>query len=352
SYGMVIGYCRGDHFPNVLYGYVMLAVIGGLYGCIGGGFLGLGLETTESKQPKWAQLLTEMVAGGMLAWGLLIYQLEWFMTPPRSELWAACLGAAIAMIWYMVRNKFDRALRVAIYSMLGAGFGFSFGNFIQGLGQASGLSYNWWNVMEFILGLSGGIAMAYAVATTKWEKTMQPSRTVQNLSIIFIFLILPLVNYFSGFTEEKIRDLAENLSVSDIDSFVLFQHIEAWLSITLFAAIGIAAWWQRASDRLQKWFSFVMLSSLSLCYTLLALIHKGFFHIELSIKNSITLYLPILFLAVWLGTSITQPWLNSSNSAGNKKIWQLVAGMTICIILIALISIYINNPTDRTPQRF
>ena len=99
SYGIVIGYCRGNDFLNVAYGYSMLAVIGGLYGFLGGGFFGLGLESTDDKKPNWAALIAQMVAGAYLAWGFLIYQLEWFMTPPRSELWAACLGAAAALAW-------------------------------------------------------------------------------------------------------------------------------------------------------------------------------------------------------------------------------------------------------------
>ena len=56
SYGIVIGYCRSLSFGNSLYGYAMLAVIGALYGFIGGGFFGLGLESSEEKKPKWANL--------------------------------------------------------------------------------------------------------------------------------------------------------------------------------------------------------------------------------------------------------------------------------------------------------
>ena len=46
SYGIVVGYCRGTDFANVLYGFAMLSVIGGLYGYMGGGLLGLA-QTAE-----------------------------------------------------------------------------------------------------------------------------------------------------------------------------------------------------------------------------------------------------------------------------------------------------------------
>ena len=76
SYGIVVGYCRGIEFGNVLYGYAMLAVIGGLYGFIGGGLFGLGLESTEENKPKWPALIVEMFAGGFLVWGLLFCALS------------------------------------------------------------------------------------------------------------------------------------------------------------------------------------------------------------------------------------------------------------------------------------
>ncbi len=111
-----------------------------------------------------------MVAGGCLFWGIIIYQLEWLMTPPRSEAWGLCAGAAIALAWYTWQEGFHRALRVAAYSGLGGGFGFSIGNFFQTAGTISGVSYNWWDVMEFTLGFCGGLGMAYAVSTTRWPQ--------------------------------------------------------------------------------------------------------------------------------------------------------------------------------------
>jgi hypothetical protein len=106
SYGRIIGYTKGTEFGNVLYGLTMLAVVGGLYGFIGGGFTGLALESKQEKRPDWARLVVEMAVGGFLAWGWFIYQLEWFMTPPRSELWAACLGGSIALLWFAYRNRY------------------------------------------------------------------------------------------------------------------------------------------------------------------------------------------------------------------------------------------------------
>lgn len=128
SYGTIVGYGRSDSFPNVLYGLSMLLVIGGLYGVIGGGLSALMLETSREKKVDWAALVTQMVAGGFLFWGILIYQFGYLMTPPRSELWAASLGAACALLWFLYRNQYRYPMWVAWYTMLGTGFGLKIKN--------------------------------------------------------------------------------------------------------------------------------------------------------------------------------------------------------------------------------
>jgi hypothetical protein len=48
SYGMLIGYTQADSVPNSLYGFATLFLVGGMYGALGGGFLGLGLTQPRS----------------------------------------------------------------------------------------------------------------------------------------------------------------------------------------------------------------------------------------------------------------------------------------------------------------
>ena len=115
SYGILVGYGRGNSFPDVYYGLVMLAVVGFLWGAIGGGFFGLGLETTTEKRPDWISLVTRMAACSWIFYWIIVGVLELKMTPPRSEAWAGCLGAAVALLHYLYRNGYFRALRVALY---------------------------------------------------------------------------------------------------------------------------------------------------------------------------------------------------------------------------------------------
>lgn len=353
SYGIVIGYCRGVDFWNVTYGYAMLAIIGGLYGCMGGGLLGLGLASNPEKRPQWGSLMAEMVAGGWLAWGLLIYQMEWFMTPPRSELWAACLGAAAAMLWYMYRNGFHNAFRVAVYAALGAGFGFSFGNFLQTLGNASGISYNWWNVMEFTLGFCGGTGMAYAIITGNWPDKKAASTTGNIAALLAVFLFIPVTNFVAAFSSEKLSRLAERLEVVQVESFISSHQNLGIITMILFSSLSIYLWFI-----LRKKTAFtipILLFTLSLYYILFGHIIKGWFFAPFDFGNSISTYLPILFIAfgIW--------WFHRDKSAeiapvdhektGKKEV-MLLGGLLVVILLIAFVSIHSHDGIGGYHERF
>lgn len=211
SYGVVVGYGRGVDFVNVYYGFLMLFVIGVLYGFLGGGIFGLALIDSKTVKVKWHALLAEMVALGLLTYALLINQLEWFMTPPRSEMWAACLGAGIAVAWYIVRHQQASVLKVAVWSAIGAGFGFAFGNFLQVMGSVSGIQFNFWNVMEYSLGFFGGIGMAYGTFTSHWP--VSDDKPTPNLNLIPILLLvcfIPFVVWDQSFVSDRFQFILED----------------------------------------------------------------------------------------------------------------------------------------------
>jgi hypothetical protein len=238
SYGIVVGYGRSDSFPNVLYGLSMLFVIGGLYGVIGGGLSGLTLETKADRRVDWASLITQMIAGGFLFWAILIHQLGYKMTPPRTELWAASLGASCALVWFLYRNQYHSSLRVALWAMLGAGFGFALGNFLQTLGTVTGIDFNWWNVMEYAIGFFGGLGMAYGIVTGQWpEKQTESGIRLSNLSGAFLLIIiLPLINMIEATPGKRFLELGQSLGYDHLAQFVSVHHLIAW-SISFLMAI-------------------------------------------------------------------------------------------------------------------
>ena len=343
SYGIVVGYGRGVDFFNVYYGLAMLGVIGGLYGFIGGGLFGAALETTEMRRPDWAGLLTQMVAGAMLAWGLLIYQLEWFMTPPRSELWAACLGAAVALAWYLRREGFMRALRVACYSALGAGFGFAFGNFLQVAGSVSGIAFNWWNVMEFSLGFFGGLGMAFAVFTTSWPESIAPSRSANLLALFVLLLAIPATNLVQAFDASKFQEMAEGLGLSNPAAFSRDQHLLGWGILTLFAGTGWMAW--RRGQITPLFFLFTAF------YILESYIQKGVFAGAGQLAHYLYAVDFLLLLALWQYAKNLSP-ISAPDSFDWREWRWLLAGMIAVLAVLAYVAINLHDGLPGAHERF
>lgn len=239
SYGVVVGYGHGSDFGNVYYGLMMLFVIGALYGFLGGGLFGLALADSNTKRVDWSRLLVEMVVIALVTYFFVIEQWGWLMTPPRSEMWAACLGLAISLAWYMVRKQQAAALRVAIYAGLGGGFGFAFGNFLQVLGNASQIPFNFWNVMEYSLGFFGGVGMAYGTYTARWEVS-ESSDTTGNqwFPIVAIALIIPLVVWDQSFGLERLSKLGVDVQLANPESFAGLIQLGGLLLV-----IGVGGYW-------------------------------------------------------------------------------------------------------------
>lgn len=247
SYGMVVGYGHAADYLNTSYGLMMLVVIGALYGFLGGGITGVALSSTTENKVDWPSLLTQMFVGGYLFWGFFIFQLEWFMTPPRSELWAACMGASLALGWYLYRNGYQNALRTAFYSAIGAGFGFGFGNFLQRLGNSSGISFNWWNVMEYSIGFFGGLGMAYGVfSRSNWSKTIAPDRVSNTVAWIFVIVLVPMINLIEGVGTERMINTGKGIQSADPAAFAFNWQVILWV-ISLLGMI-LFTWYYKPSQ--------------------------------------------------------------------------------------------------------
>jgi hypothetical protein len=238
SYGIVVGYGRGSDFGNVYYGLLMLFVIGGLFGLLGGGLFGLMLADNKEKPVKTHQLLVEMTASAIIFYYLLIEEFGWLMTPPRSEAWAACFGMAVAMLWYMIRQKQYAALRVAVFAGFGAGFGFAFGNFLQVMGNVSGIHFNFWNVMEYAIGFFGGIGMAYGTFTSQWAAPdTHPGKQKAILPLILVTLVIPFIVWDQSFETERVAGIIRNIDpLADITAITTNIQWIALLSILVTAS--------------------------------------------------------------------------------------------------------------------
>lgn len=236
SYGLVVGYGRADDWGNVCYGLSMLFVIGGLYGFLGGGLFGLAISKGERELMGWAQVIVEMVVGGAILYFFLIEQFGWYMTPPRSEVWAICFGMALALCWIFFRLKLHAALRVAVFAGLGGGFGFAFGNFLQVLGRVSEIDFNFWNVMEYSLGFFGGLGLAYGTLTSAWAEEKEVRSTQQAFPIFMLVLIIPFVMWQQNFEWERIQETYVKLIPFDVPR--IYDWVQ-WGSLGLIACVAM-----------------------------------------------------------------------------------------------------------------
>jgi magnesium-transporting ATPase (P-type) len=358
SYGLVVGFCCGSDFGNVIYGFTMLMVIGGLYGYIGGGLFGLGLESSDQKKADWATLFTQMIAAGYLFWGILIWQFEWKMTPPRSELWAACLGAAAALSWYVYRNRFNKALRVAAYSALGAGFGFSFGNFLQIMGNLTGLPFNWWNLMEFTLGFCGGLGLAYGIFSQKWSEKQKPSNFANWWAWMFLIFIIPVINLLHAFDKNEFVDFAKSLGHSNPEQFANNQFLLGFASIACFTLLGVFLW-KHYQDKPNQFYhsnGVILLLGYSIYYILLSHLKKGFLYgfggLQLE-QYAYWVIILITFLMWFVNRKSDKiPFLDSGKGENWSYWFFIVIILTGILILLTVISINSHDGLGTVPKRF
>jgi len=356
SYGIIVGYCRSAEVFNSAYGYAMLFVVGGLYGFIGGGLFGLGLSTDEKKKPDWLRLLLEMFVIGSLAYWFIIIEMEWLMTPPRDESWAICLGSASALAWYLYRNGNINALRVGLYSALGGGVGFAFGNFLQTLGTVSGLSYNWWNVMEFTLGFLGGIGMTYGVITSSWPEKISPSRKANWNALIVLVFVIPALNIFQGFETKKIVELAERLSISNTMQFAANIQIKVWVILILFTILIFYSWKRLQNEDESRNWGIAILFLYSLLYMVFGNIRTGYSYSGSFLGNSVTMYwiiLPVILLLLYIKRDRQYELKTEITELESWRYWTAVGiSLVLFMFLLALVSTGMHDGLPGSHNRF
>ncbi len=349
SYGMIVGFGRSTSYPNAYYGLLMLFVIGALYGLTGGGLTALTLEGSREKRVKWAGLITEMVAGGLLAYGFLIMQIGFKMTPPRSEAWAFCLGAGLAMVWHMARNEYSASLRVALIAALGAGFGFAFGNFLQTLGTVWQIKFNMWNVMEYSIGFFGGASMAYAIFTTDWPKETEENKPWENrTAFLLVFAFVPLILYRESLTYPILLN-----RLSFLDNVADASLISTIISAVLFLALAIWGWFQipRLENLARQKEVMLLFLFYFGIYIFISYMVYGLFGGKTQLNHH--LYVVNLLVVVYLLKQKFDPFQNAvSRSLNLKKLAWITVLLIVVVALLALISINAHDGIQGARDRF
>ena len=341
SYGMVVGYGRADNFINVFYGLGMLFVIGALFGLLGGGLVGMVLDSTEKKKVKWGALISEMVAGGLISYFFLIEQIGFKMTPPRSEAWAFILGAGLAMLWHMARENRNSPLRTAIFSAFGGGFGFAFGNFLHVIGNTMEIPFNMWNVMEYSIGFFGGSGMAYGVFSTKWPIDEPKIKNWTNRVALFILAVfIPLIVYRESLAyEHLVKRLGAIVSIESL-AFTSTTFVAILLVL-----VAVFLFWKLSNGRYKKnqvaLFLFVYLST----YAILSYVVTGIFAGKMDLNHHLYVVNIVIIFAIFKKGRMVGS--ESVSEAINIKKWTIF--FVAIIVFIAILSLFAANFHEGLP---
>jgi hypothetical protein len=342
SYGIVVGYARALDFGNVYYGLAMLFVIGGLYGFIGGGLFGLSLEERKDRKIDWGTVIVAMLSGAIITYFFIIMQLEWLMTPPRSEAWAACLGMVFGLAWYLHKHRFTRPLHVALCSSLGGGFGFAFGNFLQVLGRVSEIDFNFWNVMEYSIGFFGGIGMAWGVFTTRWDGDEGKSEHRRFVPLLFLVALIPLVVWRESMNIDRLTETYQRLGEAGDWSGII--RLISFLLVTGFAifALKYQHRWEEARNNRQFFLTFFAL------YIFYSWLITGAWYSTYRIEQYLYLanYALIAFIIPRLGAKYTP------QSFSGRDWLFFYLGFILIIALLAWIALNSHGPWEGYHERF
>jgi len=246
SYGILIGYTKGIDMLNVTYGYLMLAIVGGLWGAFASGIIGMVLS--ERHKSIWFWLLFIMLGyiGAELTYVLLIKVFGLLMTPPRVEYWAWVLGAVLVLFVVNFIQKEHKTCRLILRGFLAGAVGFMFGQSLQVYGSFLGPRFDWWKVMEISFGFVMGIGIAYGVFREyPDDKPIMKVTPLLNLFAIFIVLaFVPLITLHN-----LLQRFEENGILIRRDTLWTDSYFQILLRGIVLSIIGIYAYWKWSQER-------------------------------------------------------------------------------------------------------
>jgi hypothetical protein len=251
----------------------------------------------------------------------------------------------------MVRHQQNSALRVAVFSGLGGGFGFAFGNFLQVLAGVSGIKFNFWNVMEYTLGFFGGLGMAYGTLTSEWEVSeKQQKRSSQLFALLMLVLIIPFTMWQQNFDTERIYKMLTGINVPDGSPLFGITEWSGLVLILLLAAFWLYKYYGSRAAMVSYSYADVhtfFVGHLGL-YMVLSFIITGAF---------ISTYRPEQYLyavnlvVILLLINKTQP--SFTNQGIGLRKWSFsIAGVALFIALLAVIAISSHDELKGAHKRF
>lgn len=253
SYGKIVGYVKDEHDRSPAFGIFGLFLVGGMIGFFPATALGLLLTDVAydlASLGLWAVLST---AGALLAYKLLVLGLRLRLSPPRSDYWAATLGASLASLAFFGLVSPDRVVILTeSLGWCGYGMGFALGGLLHRMATRRRWRFDSWKWMEHSVGFFGTLGLVVAVLALGGDiGELGLSTEAMFLSALVVLWFVPYLVATDVFQDWTFRlwHIGTSASVNllepdDPGSRARPRNGEIWRTITsreLFLATQIAA---------------------------------------------------------------------------------------------------------------
>jgi hypothetical protein len=216
-----------------------------------------------------------------------------------------------------------------VWSALGAGFGFAFGNFLQVMGRDSSLPFNFWNIMEYSIGFFGGLGMAYGTLTSSWpESKEEPVKQSNLIPILLLMVFVPFVLWDNSFVTEKLKFILE---LGGDDRTVFAFQVMALVAIVVAALIVFTRYYQSVYSYTSVKTIFIFYLGV---YIFLSFLLTGIY------THPIEQYLYLVNLAVIL---IALPSLKDTFELRERHPEKWLLTLVVLIVIIAVLALIAIN---------
>ena len=224
------------------------------------------------------------------------------------------------------------------------------------MGHISGITFNWWNVMEFSLGFFGGLGMTYGVTSSSWPESATPSRSANNLALVMLVLAIPATNLIQAFDTEKFTEMAINLGITNPDSFVRIQLTIGWAWLILGSGVTLYFWFRSKSLEFIYTFAPAFFFGYTALYIIESHVRKGFFFGATdSLIPQYLYWVDLIVLGILLYFMNKKPVKTSLpllKTAHWSSAYKLAVSVVLIMGLLSLVSISLHDGIPGAQERF
>jgi len=261
------GYATNKTFVNYAYGFFMLILQGGGWGCFACCLIGLMLETKPLRASEWASVVATVLVAIFVFYYVVVDLIGFHVTtgPLRTDKVIGLNGGVIGLFVWLILSKKHYGLKGAFFGYIGFGLGVAGGRFVANVRDygtwtigdwyvLQGLFGRFENIMEFLTGLIGGTIFTYGMLGKKAPDFPEDkhSKLLSIYSIFFLLAGIPIVTRIMTMSGDihdgdtggtKLAKWTQRIAPYHADPAALASMIPTVVSIVcVLATIGAVVW--------------------------------------------------------------------------------------------------------------